>query len=99
MSCSRWNEIDFVKYTQDEFNPPERKVFEVHLSECSDCRERFSLCYKVILSEDSPEDNEAIQELLNSKKWQDSKQELVRKFSNILRKRSNHNGKAMLKVA
>jgi tetratricopeptide (TPR) repeat protein len=99
MNCSNWSEIDFVKYCQNELNPTERSNFESHLNDCSSCQERFTLCCKIILTECSPEDEQAIRELLNSKTWQDSKAEIVKKFASLLKKRSNHNGRAVLKAA
>jgi tetratricopeptide (TPR) repeat protein len=98
MACSRWDELNFVKYCQNEFRQPERVEIEQHLGQCSECQERFALCLKVILTECTPEDEKAIFELLNSNSWQELKKELVRKYASFSKKRT-HNGKVILKVA
>jgi tetratricopeptide (TPR) repeat protein len=98
MSCSRWNESDFVKYCQNDFGATDLKEFEAHLAKCSECLERFTHCLKIITTECTPQEEQEIIELLNSQAWKDLKKELIRKYARVVKKRTS-NGRVMLKVA
>jgi tetratricopeptide (TPR) repeat protein len=76
--CLLWNEFDFINYCKNELGLLERTNFERHLSDCRECRERFLLCWNIIITDSNPEEDQATIEFLSSPLWKKKKRELAR---------------------
>jgi tetratricopeptide (TPR) repeat protein len=95
----RWSELEFVDYCHNSLSPAEQERFESHISECRQCRERFTLSLDVILMESLPEESLADQEMVNSSLWQDWKKGAALTHSRAVQQKLNRRRPALLKMA
>ncbi|MEW6733183.1 MAG: hypothetical protein AB1489_17785 [Acidobacteriota bacterium] len=88
MSCQEWDELKFIKHCHDELTPAEEAQFQTHLQNCAECCQNATIGWELFLNVPTLEEQAAInrdtEEFLNSKAWQEHKQQLVRKHANAI---------------
>ncbi|MEW6738234.1 MAG: zf-HC2 domain-containing protein, partial [Acidobacteriota bacterium] len=93
MDCPHWDELKFIKHCQGELPPQEEDQFQQHLHICTDCREYANISWEVMLNvpttEESAEIERDTEAFLKSKTWQECKERLIKRHTQVPKKPRN----------
>ncbi|MEW6734618.1 MAG: tetratricopeptide repeat protein [Acidobacteriota bacterium] len=93
MDCPHWDELRFIKHCQGELPPQEEDQFQQHLHICTDCREYANISWEVMLNvpttEESAEIERDTEAFLKSKTWQECKERLIKRHTQVPNKPRN----------